>query len=76
MTESLSAMIGFGFVELELNRIEAVIMPDNTASINLLEKLGFRKEGLLAEYEKWGSKGFVDLYMFAILRRDWGASRS
>ena len=31
-------------------------MPENTASIKLLEKLGFRHEGLLKEYENWGSK--------------------
>jgi RimJ/RimL family protein N-acetyltransferase len=37
----------------------------------MLEKLGFRKEGLLEEYEKWGSKGFVDLCMFAMLRKAW-----
>ena len=73
MTEALAAVIDFGFKEMELNRIEAVIMPENTASINLLEKLGFRKEGLLAEYERWGSKGFVDLWMFAMLRYAWNA---
>jgi len=69
MTEALSAMLNFGFDELELNRIEAVVMPENTASIIMLEKLGFRNEGLLEEYEKWGSKGFVDLCMFALLRQ-------
>lgn len=71
MTEALSAIIDFGFGEMELNRIEAVVMPENTASIIMLQKLGFRKEGLLEEYEKWGSKGFVDLCMFAMLRKDW-----
>ena len=74
MTEALSAIIDFGFGEIELNRLEAVVMPENTASIKMLEKLGFRKEGLLEEYEKWGSKGFVDLCMFAMLRKVWSAS--
>lgn len=74
MTEALSAMIDYGFGELGLNRVEAVIMPGNTASIKLLEKLGFRKEGLLEEYERWGSKGFVDLYMYAMLRKEWAQS--
>lgn len=71
MTEALSAIIDYGFGEMELNRLEAVVMPENTASIKILEKLGFRKEGLLEEYEKWGSKGFVDLCMFAMLRKAW-----
>lgn len=76
MTEALSAIIDFGFSRLELNRIDAVVMPENTVSINMLERLGFRNEGLLREYERWGSKGFVDLCMFAILRKDWGISRT
>jgi len=76
MTEALRAIIDFGFREMELNRLEAVVMPENTASTKMLEKLGFRKEGLLEEYEKWGSKGFVDLCMFALLRRAWEKSLS
>lgn len=76
MTEAFGAIIDFGFRRLELNRIDALVMPGNTASINLLEKLGFRNEGLLKEYERWGSKGFVDLCMFAILRKDWSISRT
>ena len=71
MTEALSAVINYGFGDSELNRIEAVVMPENTASIKMLEKLGFRNEGLLEEYEKGGSKGFVDLCMFAMLRKVW-----
>ena len=71
MTEALSAVINFGFDEMELNRIEAVVMPENASSIKMLDKLGFRKEGLLEEYEKWGSKGFVDLCIFAMLRKVW-----
>ena len=42
MSEALSAILAFGFGEMELNRIEAFVMPENTASINLLEKLGFK----------------------------------
>jgi len=74
MTEALTAIIDFGFGDIELNRLEAVIMPDNTASIKMLEKLRFRKEGLLEEYERWGSKGFVDLCMFSLLRKTWERS--
>ena len=73
MTEALSAIIDFGFDKMELNRIEAVVMPENNASIKMLEKLGFHKEGLLEEYEMWGRKGFVDLCMFAMLRKSWAA---
>jgi len=71
MSEALSAIIDLGFTEMDLNRIEAVIMPENFASIKLLEKLRFHNEGLLEEYENWGSKGFTDLYMLSLLRKTW-----
>lgn len=68
MSEALAAVCQFGFEVMELNRIQAAVMPGNMASVRLLEKLGFTNEGLLAQYEHWGSKGFVDLYMFCLLR--------
>lgn len=74
MTEALDAIIDFGYGEMDLNRIDAVVMPNNIASIQLLGKLGFQSEGLLREYENWGSKGFVDLCMLSMLRKTWERS--
>jgi ribosomal-protein-alanine N-acetyltransferase len=71
MTEALTAIMRVGFMEMDLNRIEAVVMPENQPSIKLLEKLGFANEGVLKEYENWGSKGFKDLCMFAMIRKRW-----
>lgn len=76
MTEALSAILNLGFTEMGLNRIDAVVMPENSASIKLLEKLGFYNEGLLREYENWGSKGFADLCMLSLLRKSWKQSGS
>lgn len=71
MTEALSAIIEFGFKSIGLNRIEAVVMPENEGSVRLLEGLGFCQEGVLREYENWGDKGCVDLMMFSLLRREY-----
>jgi len=71
MTEALDAIIGFGFKEIGLNRIQAVVIPGNEASEKLLEKLGFRREGVLREYENWGKKGYVNVLMFSLLRREY-----
>jgi ribosomal-protein-alanine N-acetyltransferase len=71
MTEALTAILDLGFKKMGLNRIEAVVMPENGASIKLLEKLGFSNEGLLKEYENWGDKGFTDLCMLSVLSRMW-----
>ena len=72
MTEALGEIIQFGFEKIGLNRIEAVVMPDNEGSIRLLGGLGFQQEGVLREYENWGDKGCIDLTMFSLLRREYG----
>jgi ribosomal-protein-alanine N-acetyltransferase len=48
-TEAVSAMIRFCFQDLGLHRLQAFIHPDNAPSLKLIEKLGFRREGLLRE---------------------------
>lgn len=71
MTEALDAIIGFGFREVRLNRIQAVVMPGNEGSVKLLEKLGFQREGVLRQYENWGKKGYVDVLMLSLLRGEY-----
>jgi [ribosomal protein S5]-alanine N-acetyltransferase len=71
MTEALQAIIGFGFRECGLNRMQALVMPGNEASERLLERLGFQAEGVLREYENWGKKGLVDLSIFSLLRHEY-----
>ncbi len=45
-TEAVKLAVDYGFQELKLERIEAGVMPHNTASMRVLEKCGFRKEGV------------------------------
>ena len=47
MAEAVTAVIQFGFGQLNLRRIEACCMPANERSIALLDRLGFEREGLL-----------------------------
>jgi ribosomal-protein-alanine N-acetyltransferase len=69
MTEALQAMIQFSFGPQDLmpvHRIEAIVYPENTGSIRLLEKLGFTLEGLRREFGFW--KGhYQDVFMYALL---------
>lgn len=52
--------------ELHLHRIEATVMPINIASVNLLEKLGFEREGLMRG--KFRLNGiWEDHYMYAFV---------
>ncbi|VDG96831.1 Putative ribosomal N-acetyltransferase YdaF [Lysinibacillus sphaericus] len=68
-SEALEAVVKYGFQHLQLERIEALIEPANLASLKLLEKKGFEKEGLLRHYEFTCGK-FDDLYMYSILKGD------
>ncbi|MCH4825391.1 GNAT family N-acetyltransferase [Planococcus halocryophilus] len=68
-SEALEAVIGYGFQYFQLERIEALVEPANSASLKLLDKNGFTQEGLLRHYEFTCGK-FDDLYMYSILRSD------
>lgn len=71
-TEALEAALDYGFHELRLNRVEADIDPDNTASAALLERLGFRKEGYMPE--RWFVHGrMADTVNYGLLRSYWDA---
>jgi ribosomal-protein-alanine N-acetyltransferase len=54
---------------MNLNRIEATVIPENKPSLRVLEKAGFVKEGLLREQKLLHGK-FCDAYMYALLKRD------
>ncbi|GAA1910765.1 GNAT family protein [Streptomyces durmitorensis] len=51
MTEGLGLVVEFAFERLELHRLEANIQPDNTASLNLVERLGFHREGFSTAFQ-------------------------
>jgi [ribosomal protein S5]-alanine N-acetyltransferase len=44
--EAVARVVRYAFAQRKLHRAEASIAPDNTASIRLIEALGFRFEGL------------------------------
>jgi ribosomal-protein-alanine N-acetyltransferase len=49
-TEAVGLVVGFAFERLGLHRVQAAVMPRNTPSIRVLEKNGFRREGLAPRY--------------------------
>jgi ribosomal-protein-alanine N-acetyltransferase len=50
MTASLAAVVTDAFTSLGLHRLEANIQPDNAPSLNLVRRLGFRREGFSPRY--------------------------
>ncbi len=73
-TEAITALLEYAFSTLALHRIHATTDPRNTASIRLLEKLGFRKEGHLLE-NLWFKGVWADDVLFGLLAREWRATR-
>lgn len=50
MTGAVKAVLPFAFGTLRLHRVEAACIPTNDASIRLLQKCGFAREGYAREY--------------------------
>ncbi len=70
MTEALVGMLDYMYGNLELNRVQALVDPRNEASLRLIEKQGFQRDGLLRSYE-YERGAYVDLYMLSLLREEW-----
>ena len=49
-TEAVGLVVGFAFDRLDLHRVQAAVMPRNAPSLRVLEKNGFRREGLAPRY--------------------------
>lgn len=69
-TEVARALVEFGWNEMNLNRIEANVVQGNMASMRVLEKLGFRQEGVMRQRLLKGGK-YYDLHFFSLLRSEY-----
>lgn len=66
-TEAIQRVISYGFSEMELNRIGAVVYLENKASRQLLKSIGYAEEGILKEYMLQNGQ-FYDVTMFSLLK--------
>lgn len=72
MTRAVTAVVPFAFNALKLHRIEAACMPDNAASLRVLERSGFQREGLARSYLKINGT-WRDHILFAAIADDFNA---
>lgn len=74
MTAAVRTVLPFVFQTLRLHRVEAACLPSNQASISLLEKVGFTREGFARRY--LCINGFwQDHLLYAMLDEDWSPRR-
>jgi [ribosomal protein S5]-alanine N-acetyltransferase len=70
MTEALRLALRYAFEHLKLHRLEANIQPGNVASIALVKRAGFIREGYSPRYLKVCGR-WRDHERWAILAEDW-----
>ena len=69
-TEAAHVVVAYGFDEVGLHRIYAEIVRENSASVRVMEKLGFQCEGILRENRFFDDRWW-DTLIFAMLGREW-----
>ena len=69
MTSALRVLLPTLFGELNLHRVEAACIPNNLASVKVLEKCGFGREGLARRYLCINGV-WQDHYLYGLLDED------
>jgi ribosomal-protein-alanine N-acetyltransferase len=70
MTAGLAAVVTDAFTSLGLHRLEANIQPDNAPSLNLVRRLGFRRDGFSPRYLIIDGQ-WRDHERWSVLAEDW-----
>ncbi len=70
MTEAVGAILAFCFSETDINRVQAFVHTENARSCRLLEKLGFRPEGVMRDRHFFRGK-YYDHFVYSLLRREY-----
>lgn len=70
-TKAVEMVVNYFLEEVQVNRIQAEVMPLNEPSKKVLLKNGFIKEGLLRQATFWSGKGIVDLEIYGLLKEDY-----
>ncbi len=70
MTCAIHLVLDFAFFHAGLHRVQAAVMPRNLPSIRVLEKAGFRREGLSLRYLQING-AWEDHLIFAMTSEEW-----
>jgi RimJ/RimL family protein N-acetyltransferase len=73
-TEALQLMVDYLFLAKEIHRVQANTDPENKVSRHILDKVGFKKEGV-ARKSSFVRGQWRDEYRYSILREEWKEPR-
>ena len=73
-TDAVRVIVGYGFCEMGLHRIQLAVAPFNPAGIRAYEKAGFAEEGRLRESVLHDGRWYDEVLM-SILDHEWAARR-
>jgi [ribosomal protein S5]-alanine N-acetyltransferase len=74
-TDAVRTLVEFGLATLELHRISAAIGPDNKASMAIVERLGFVREGQIRDHV-FTNGAWRDSVLYSMLADDWARMRT
>jgi [ribosomal protein S5]-alanine N-acetyltransferase len=75
-SEAVRAVVTYGFVHVNLNRIYAGTIADNHESVRLLERVGFTREGTQRQHSLEDDGCFHDSTIYGLLREEWNTSKA
>lgn len=68
----LPGLVRFGFEQMGLHRMEALVSVENPASLRVLTRGGFQREGVLRGYRPAATgDAFVDMIILSMLKDEW-----
>lgn len=70
MSEAVKEVIRYGFETMKLNRIDALVGPENHASLKIVDKFGFKQEGVL-RHHYFTKERFEDSVYFGLLAEEY-----
>lgn len=71
-TDAVRLAVTFAFRDAGLHRVQAGVMPSNAASLRVVEKAGFRREGYAPRYLRIAGR-WEDHVVFAMTAEEWTA---
>lgn len=66
-TEAALAVKDFAFKQMGIHRIQGTCHPENSASENILKKIGMQFEGIMREAQRNRDGTYSDLKLYAVL---------